>query len=110
MTALDDLISAVEAATGADREIDRAVRRHFNPTEAVNNEYTSSIDAVVALIRREMPGAEIALSGCGDFYEASVWLPPEPGHEGSSGMKPYRAALALLLAFLRAKAQQDETP
>ena len=70
--------------------------------------YTASIDAVVALIRREMPGASYGFSTNRNGFLAFVEWSVEP----ASWLHVWQPteALALLLAFLRAKAQQDETP
>ena len=136
MTDPPSLIAAVEAASGPDREIDAmvfalfpapgttvlgpagkgwlVVQREQNAVGAGAvraPEFTASIDAVVALIRREMPGAEEGYGRVGEEFQAYV---PAAYPEGGGGIvhtatKP-TPPLALLLAFLRAKAQQDETP
>lgn len=130
MTDLPTLIRAVETATGADREIDAALGVHFglvspDDTHVVDGgsfrdrqlkvsacvpKLTASIDAVVALIRREMPGAEEGYGRMGDEFQAYV-----PVEQRSGGFIAYTAkkptpALALLLAFLRAVKARQELP
>lgn len=122
MTALDDLIRAVEAADAPSREIDALVEVMFHEPPKLDAAmtpgeagwlwatdgsqwkaplYTASIDAVVALIRREMPGA--------------IWMVEfvQDGHVlggiDGSGVVHETPALALLLAFLRAvQAKQQD--
>lgn len=72
-----DLITRVAEATGPDREIDDAVDAVFDTTYW-NEGYarfeaspvSASIDAVVALIRREMPGVAhlVGTDGGGKSY------------------------------------------
>jgi hypothetical protein len=113
MTALDDLIRAVEAADGPSREIDTAVAAHIFGAHVVETAldgfgekpppYTASIDAVVALIRREMPGAEEGYRRRGDA-EFTAYV----GDDESPTTKHRTPALALLLAFLRAARARQE--
>jgi len=121
-----DLIARVEAATGPDRGLDVDVAeivlgwectRHTNsPFVYVSARdsarvfelpnWSASIDAVVELIRREMPGAThgYATEGPGAVF-AHVDTTPETGSDASHKTE----ALALLLAFLRAmQARQTE--
>lgn len=81
---LRDLLARVEAATGPDREIDRAIWRHFNPIKLerrvsdvqlpegfgkgpLNDALdptpmlTSSVDAALALVERKLPGRGIVM-------------------------------------------------
>lgn len=114
---LSSLIERVEKCTGADREIDAAVAKTFGephgPHEEVHYEsrsisvydeiakrYTASLDAVVALIQREAPKTEWLVSG-GTITMAAT------SKSHASGATP---ALALLLAFLRAKSTSPSPP
>ena len=128
MTDLPSLIAAVEAASGPDREIDAMVAVHLGMIDereaAIGfrldksgetkmvispkvSRFTASIDAVVALIRREMPGVEWSLHGGGET--SFVFFEPDERPEHEPDEAPTEA-LALLLAFLRAvQAKQMET-
>lgn len=123
---LTDLITRVAEATGPDREIDADIAIHFGlvdarevrgvPTVYMSGKMvaevsmrvprlTASIDAVVALIRREMPGARWLLESDegGGF---AIFRKPV---RTDSGPVSRPDALALLLAFLRAvQARQTE--
>lgn len=129
MSALDDLITAVERAEGPSREIDVNVWVEFgndcdDPEGDVDSgipQWTASIDAVVALIRREMPGAWFEIAGCEDSWSATVSFEfSYLGFEDEVVYDRKRAmcdaartpALALLLAFLRAARarQENDTP
>lgn len=125
---LDDLISRVEKAAGPDREIDGEVMRLTDPqnwAKACHRasmpsgapeatilreapwyapQYTASLDAVVALVERELPdwdwGVETAQATNVVLYTGYVAQKMRLGPE-AYGPTP---TLALLLAFLRAKA------
>lgn len=113
---LSDLITRVESATGPDREIDAAVAevvlgwRPYQVADFISSTawfakdgertvevplYTASIDAVEALIRREMPAFSIVVSG--PRSDGRFW-----GEVGRGYAEAATPALALLLAFLRA--------
>lgn len=95
---IDELIERVEKATGRDRQLDFAIGNWLGLTcySIDMPAYTSSLDAVVALIEREMPGAKWTVSNyCGAFVHLAN------GDMYSATGK--RGTLAPLLAFLRAK-------
>lgn len=116
MSGLVSLIERVEKATGSNRDLDAEIASIFDPAgdEAAVSEaatlngrdypdrYTSSIDAVVALIERACGKYDwslfcdngAALAGCQPASEDGVDL------TDTHGATP---ALALLLAFLKAK-------
>ena len=130
MSDLSNLIERVSAATGPDREIDGLVCKLADPTEwqrcrrraaepsgapeaAVEREapfyakyYTSSLDAVVSLVERELPGWDwdVGFHHAGPFAYANLepggTLAPAVGIFSGEAKTP---AIALLLAFLRAK-------
>lgn len=111
------LIERVERATGPDREIEFevgiqmcgfercSVQESDGPCNEVHEAgyYTSSLDAVVALVERELPGwdwgCETTICGGDNRYSGYVAQKMRIGPE-AYGKTP---ALALLLAFLRAK-------
>lgn len=119
-----DLIARVEAATGPDREIDAMVARVvcdwdvFSVPDLIGGtvrlardgartfevpRWSASIDAVVELIRREMPGAEWSISATGLAEIAAAYVPG-----CRCGWTAPTPALALLLAFLRAMQARQE--
>ena len=67
----------------------------------------SSLDAITALIERELPGWERASSSHRGEYQASVYTPgyspPILGHAATE-------ALARCAAFCRAMAEKEQTP
>ena len=103
MSALTDLITRVEAATGPDIHLDAAIAAHFGQPQRIDY-FTSSIDAVVALIRREMPGASYGFTR---EPPSAVFARVTMAYGASGDADHITEALALLLAFLRAKVQQD---
>ena len=130
MTTLTSLRERVEKATGPDREIDVEIFFELDWTgqgdARTAPEYTSSIDAVVALIERELPGWAWKEGTC--CVSDDAWLAPDfnsPDHGDRLRQELSYAkieagdildvgididrrpsgnpALALLLAFLKAK-------
>lgn len=115
---LEALLSRVESATGADRELDYDIPRAIaRPPEGAiwttDRDYyppiTSSLDAVLALVERELPGWKWTATNIG--YDDGAWQ-GKPGallkHPASSDRPTAKAcaatpALALLAALLRAK-------
>lgn len=120
---LASLIAEVEKLTAPSREVDLAIARAVAPNVIVMRQrdddsgadpytywcYTASIDAVVALIERELPAhenadhkkSEIRLQA-GDFgAQASVDRDTFSGEHRSSGIGA-TPAIALLAAALRA--------
>ena len=103
--ALRALIERVERATGPDREIEEDVDAAFDqPDPMWDTCYTSSLDAVVALVERydpeqSFPWSVHRLIGA-KFYVAEIEGDEDVGGGEGDGKTP---ALALLLAFLRMK-------
>jgi len=106
---LSELIERVERAEGPDREIDIAIMRLTDPRSAylylpLIPPHTSSLDAIVGLIERELPGAfwSVCRMEDGPFAQV-IRVMPDGGYIGAltqGGGKT--AALALCLSFLRA--------
>ena len=118
------LASRAEDATGPDRSLDWDILKALGWSSIGGNVYdanycahqivpnpTGSIDAIVALIERELPGAGITL----DKY----WLAKPEGavwdakltigiHGGGGYSEGPSAALALTAAFCRAMAEREQ--
>lgn len=123
MTDLSELIERVKAATGPDRQIDRAIAKHFKigwdysadwPTVIVDGEktseptaypYTFSIDAAIALAERVLPGWHwnIGHDANGELH-ATVWH----GVTESDEYAP-TAPLAIVLATLLALQSSEQS-
>lgn len=118
---LSDLIARVDAATGANRELDRAIATwqfpHLAECErwphggwhspawgliAPPEHYTASIDAALALVERVLPGWFVGLQQnrwVGDERRWTAYITLDADeHEATT----YTPALALLAALLRA--------
>lgn len=121
LATLRSLLARVEAADGADRELDRGIAILFGESwdygadwrswgydadgkrieKPVAQPYTSSIDAVVALIDQVLPNSLIRLSNeYQGFWRATVRL--------SEGRGRPIAPLALVAALLRALIAKEE--
>ena len=99
------LAERVEAATGADRDIDHAIYAAFNPDKPIPYDrrllpwehlYTASLDAAMSLVPS------------GEYWECGP-LPDMSQYRGRVGMKAAYAAtpaLALTAATLRALAER----
>lgn len=117
------LIDRVKAATGPDRELDLEITNQFGvwiPTHPNPNDwmtvipsaistadryvqrYTSSLDAVVALVERESPWADWNVAST--VTDAGRKFMAEVG-DGSQEWAQPTAPLALLLAYLRARTE-----
>jgi hypothetical protein len=122
----NDLAARCEAATGADREIDRDIfcllqPAHMKPvkmefgdrvlvgqgkstTTMLPSIYTASLDTITALIERELPGyaghLEFGLVDSSGTYGACVFEPHKQNFAGEASTP----ALALCAALCRAKA------
>jgi hypothetical protein len=135
------LITRVAEATGPDREIDAMVFALFPPSglmvlgpgagngwvnaqwsrknypEPVRaTDFTASIDAVEALIRREMPGADLRLETQGGKWTEAHITEPGDGYsvgiaivEGVDIPAIARAALLAVLHALAARHTEDAT-
>ena len=124
MTDLAQLLARIEAATGPDREVDAAMWLTFVEKHMLGQKidldmigrwpaYTASIDAIVALIERALPGW---CPSVGQNVHHKDWLgylhrvdEPNGDIETVYGRHPTVPALALCAAFVRAMmAQQQE--
>jgi len=124
------LIERLEKLTGPDREVNEAIYKHFNPEYAdfVQGRgglvhpgdgedvrvlssvrapyYTASLDAVIALVERELPGMAWTL---GQNVHHRYWvaslnrLNDEGAPESIAWGQSNQPVIALLLALLRAK-------
>ena len=114
MSDLSELIARVEKATGPDPEIENEIERLFGDVPLIAHglnirwpHYTSSLDAVVALVEREFDDREWAVGP--DKENGCTWARIgndnwDEANDDILGKGPRnQPALALLLAFLRAK-------
>ncbi len=119
-----DIARRAEEATGPDRELDHAVMvavsgrpppgviwstdREYTPF------YTGSVDAIMTLIAEKLPGWRIAelkdgiRSENGEYCHLSLWCPVNPYLGYKYRVNATTAALALVAAFARARAYQDQ--
>lgn len=109
---IEALLARVEAATGPDRNIDYRLFIAFAPKEVFSpwyptegHFYTSSLDAVVGLIERELPGYRWGLHRPQELFRGYV--------SKRSAFRPMpiiadaaTPALALTAAFLRASTEK----
>ena len=91
---LEELIERVSKATGPDRELDWAIADAILPHGPCAPKLTSSLEAVLALVEREMPLVVVNIN----WNSVSAYV-----RIGSVEHKHKTPALALLLAFLRVK-------
>lgn len=114
MSDLAELLVRVKAATGPDREIDRAIERLEHGPDVIpfTPAYTASIDAALALVERVLPGwfvdhmgADVAGS-IGDMKTFGWMVEISDGMTGYQGQAPI-LPLAILLALIQAL---GETP
>lgn len=117
MTDLSDLIERVRKAEGTDRQLDYALFCHFAPMEVASawhplhgHKYTSSLDAITALIEKKLPGAKKSLTELVVGWSSSVLI--LDAVDGSAVAEDFHAdaptaPLALCLAFLLAIQSQD---
>ncbi len=121
MTDLTNLIERARGLEGPDREVDAAIHEALvgpvirfplsgpwqaNGISAVPA-YTASLDAVVALIEKELPDALWDVNGYGAASIAPRWLAGKKHTLSETGTSP---ALALLLAFLTAMKEKGTAP
>lgn len=102
----EELIAKVEGLTAPAREMDVEIARFVSGVSSkfdlvIATPYTSSVDAVLALIQERLPGWSVNISYGGDGdWTAVIWekaRPYDPDHAASP-----TPALALLAATLRA--------
>lgn len=134
IASMEALLAKCEAATGPDREIDGAVALlngwtcekmkgdqhpywrkpgvtvYWNRAELPS--YTESIDAIVALIERELPGwtadADLCAPNSENLTYGARLFPPIPTCNYAGEARS--SALALCAAFLRAKIAMERKP
>jgi hypothetical protein len=94
-----ELIAALEAAEGPDRELDCQISLAIGGR--VTPHYTASLDTIVGLIERELPEWRWYV----DNRTAAVW--PDGTYDESS-VGASTPALALCIAFLRARAEKEQ--
>lgn len=103
MTALADLLERVKGASGPDREIDRAVYNIAVPRDEqriIAPLYTASLDAVVALVERKLPGWDWIIGKTNGGLTIHAQLGPESLGYICFGETPALALLAALLSAL----------
>lgn len=108
-TDIDSLIARVHAATGADREIDWDLHCLIYAEEergqGYPKGYTSSLDAIVELIERELPtqSIDIIRAAISDLSRRFSWH-TEIKTKQEVAFLPLACCLSFLLAF---KAKQE---
>ncbi len=117
MSNLKDLIARVEKATGPDPQLDLHVHQFLQEDwmHGTMPFYTSSLDAVVALVEMELPDWRWHVAkrgydnGAYQDGKAGAWLdsPFSSGFGMNAKAFAPTPALALLLVFLRAKESQS---
>ncbi len=120
-----ELARRCEQATGADREIGNAILEAIGyrmngvadcggiswlrkePYGWFEGEPTSSLDAITALIERELPGFGVSSQRApsGDFAKAAIF--PDGGY-GGPRVQAATEALARCAAFCRAMAERKD--
>jgi hypothetical protein len=113
LTDLQALLERVKAATGPDRELDRAIDDYFDPMHiGALRPVTASIDAALALVERRLPRWNWIVSD-----RATCVLRPANGKDENRSWIQWREAnartppLAILAALLTALiAQQVKEP
>jgi hypothetical protein len=112
MTNLSPLIERVRGLTGPDREVDAVVFEFFGGLSwVVPPAYTASLDAVVSLIERELPGWALCMeTKDGIALEAYLIGPNYQADTGRGGSLPFGGkptAICVLLAALTAIKERD---
>jgi hypothetical protein len=123
------LAERCEKATGPDRELDCAIyalaKKHMNPAallesfrrefsiSAMIDAYTTSLDAITALIERELPAAWVWTLGQNIHHRTWSVSINNLDSDGAPysvcwGASSYAPALALCAAFCRAMACKSE--
>ena len=111
MTAPTDIIARLESATGSNFKLDWDIHRMFDPKHAerfdIPPNYTSSLDAAIALCERVLPGWawRVTRKVNGDF-SASMHGDIMRG-EYAEGEHQSTPAIALTLAASRAMAAKE---
>jgi hypothetical protein len=120
MTSIADWIALAERcekAIGQDREIDWCIHAailnwpaEIKPKKPGDPEYTRSLDAITALIERELPGWDWSTAKSHGHCRANVWRlsPISRGSFPPKHATATTAALALCVVFCRAMAEKAE--
>lgn len=106
MTDLSSLLARIESATGPDRELDSEIAFALTPPDAeiglLALNYTASLDAVIALCERVLPGWSWAVdSGYAANHHkshAEAWTGDDEGSGDAA-----TPALALCAAIIKAR-------
>lgn len=107
------LAERCEKATGPDQDVDWCIHAaiidwpaRYKPIQPSNPEYTASLDAITALIERDLPGWRWK-AGRAEFHcWATIYGGPDEGSVFSAVSIQGCAALALCAAFCRAMAEK----
>lgn len=102
MTDLSSLIESLEKATGPSNDLDYQISALVRGTTLGAGDYTSSIDAAVALANRVLPGWDWGVESFGeDGAQGRVW---KHGWHDDTVVRADRRhpAIALLISTLRA--------
>ncbi len=103
-TAWADLASRCERATGPDREIDKAISKAATGDSSLTP-HTASLDAITALIERELPGWMLTL-----YWPTKTHGPRavliSPDYRKQIGVDAYAVQNAACAAFCRAMAEK----
>lgn len=112
---IDELIERVEEGEGADRAIDGDIFVALGPDHATKllrhfareaPAYTTSLDAVLALIEEKLPGWHWSVSQqVGGYFRGNLWNHDLKWEVYKLATSPARAMLA---AFLRAHEEQHD--
>lgn len=100
-----DLLTRLEDAKEGSRELDAEIGQFACAEYYCSPPYTASLDAITGLIERELPGVEWDITNVYGMNRAAVGLNFEDGPEYGEGATP---ALALCIAFVKAKEAKDE--
>lgn len=108
----NNLTERIRNGSGEDRELDWEIHNHFwrhapdyLPGKGSHPDYCTDLNAVFALVERELPKVHTKLEGPDrdGFHVAQLW--PEPNHGAYEAWASDRCR-ALLLALLAAKEQR----
>lgn len=115
MTKLSELLARVEATTGRDDDLSRALGEVLGATNANGtvNDFTGSTDAALALVDRVLPGQDVSLYRRRTGHtkvELNRWQVLAPQFAfASSSVQASTPSLAILAAVLRALIAQEDT-
>lgn len=102
----NDLVSRLRSGGGEDRELDWEIHKYFwrhapdyLPGKGDYPAYCSDLNAVFALVERELPGAHVTWVRAPRMSEVSIWN----NEQRTDAILHSDACRALLLALLAAK-------